>query len=131
SKESDNNESEEREPGGADRYQDRPQPLARAAKHELHAEYFALKAFEMLEVVDHDDSVARGDAKHRQKTNQRAQRNHASRQPRRQHAADQRRRKGHETERCQPPAFKRLLQKDEDDGEREDGEQLKSPARSA
>src|SRR4030081_2060464 len=85
----------------------------------------------MLEVVDHDDPVAGGDAKHRQETDQRAKGKHATREPRRQDAAHQRRRKGQETERCQTPAVKRLLQKYEYDGERQHTEQFEPPAGGA
>src|SRR5882672_1170476 len=88
-------------------------------------------AFKMLEVVDHDDAVASGDAKHGQETDQRAKGKHAAGKPRGQDATDQRRRKGQETERSQTPAVKRLLQKYEYGGERQHGEQFKPPAGGA
>src|SRR6195256_5958474 len=88
-------------------------------------------AFQMLEVVDQDDPVPGGDPKHRQEPDQGAKGNHAACEPRRQDAAHQRRRKGEETERCQTPAVKRLLQKYEDDGERQHGEQFEPPAGGA
>src|SRR5258706_11672569 len=88
-------------------------------------------AFQVLEVVDHNDAVASGDAEHRQETDQRAKGNHAAREPRRQNTAHQRRRKGQETERCQTPAGKRLLQKYENGGERQHGEQFEPPAGGA
>jgi hypothetical protein len=62
----------ERESGRESRHQDRRQPLLRAAHHQRGPERLAFFTLEMLEVVDHQDPVARGDAEHRQEAHERA-----------------------------------------------------------
>src|SRR5215470_5675072 len=88
-------------------------------------------ALQVLEVVNHDDSIASGDAKHGEETDQRTKGNDAAREPRRQDTADQSRRKRQETQRGQTPAVERLSQKYENGDECQRGEQLQPSARGA
>ncbi len=55
-----------RKPGGSGRHQDRRNRSFAPRNTQPHAERRSLVAFQMLEVVDHDDPVARGDAEHGQ-----------------------------------------------------------------
>src|SRR5882672_456479 len=88
-------------------------------------------ALQVLEVVDHDDSIARGDAKHSEETNQRTKGNDAAREPRRQDTADQSRRQSQEAERGETPALERLPQQYEYAGERQYREKLQPLAGAA
>src|SRR5262245_53808721 len=88
-------------------------------------------ALQVLEVVDHDDSIACGDAEHGEETDQRAKGNDAACEPRCQDAAHQRRRQSQKAERGQTPALERLSQKQEYADERQRGEKLQPLAGSA
>ena len=95
-------------------HQDRRQPLAGSAQDELRAEGLALVPLEMLEVVDHQDPVARGDPEDGEEADQRAEREHAAADERRQRPADERHRQRQEGQRREPPAPERGLQEQED-----------------
>ena len=108
-------ERHEREPGRERRHEDRREPLERAAHDQLRAEGLALEALEVLEVVDHEDAVARGDAEDGEEPDQRADREDpVGAEHDGQQTADERHRQSHEREDRQPPAAERGLQQQED-----------------
>src|SRR3954467_3790838 len=107
-------ERQEGEPGGERRHEDRREPLPCARKDKRRPEDLALLALEVLEVVDHEDAVARGDPEHGVEPDERAEREDPAGEPRRQCAADERHRKREERERRQAPAPEGRLQEEED-----------------
>ena len=68
----------------------RARPLLRAAKHQPDTKRHALFGFEVAEVADEHDAVARRDAEHRHKADHRAERHHARADGDREYPADER-----------------------------------------
>ena len=67
-------------------------------------------------VLEQQDTVARGDAQHRDHSDQRSERNDAVSREGREHTADQRRRKAEKDQARQPPAAERRVENEEDRG---------------
>ena len=93
-------ERHEREPGRERRHQDRREPLRRAAQDELRGRSVSPSvSLEVLEVVDHQDPVARGDPEHGVEADERAEREDAAAEPRCERPSDQRHRQREERQR--------------------------------
>ncbi len=71
------------------RHQDGRESLACAAQHQLRTKRFAFFLLEVLEVIDHQDAVARRDPQHREKPHQRTERDDPAPDVYRQHPAHQ------------------------------------------
>src|SRR6266542_2156923 len=66
-------------------HQDRGEPLARTTSNELGPERFPLVFLQVLIMADHHDAVPGHDPQHREKPNERAQRDDSATEERRQH----------------------------------------------
>ena len=81
---------EQAERGHEGRHHDRDEPLGGAAKRGLEVPGASFHRDEMIEMGDHHDGIAGGDAEERDEAHERADGEGAAAEERRQHAADER-----------------------------------------